>query len=519
MPRTAHKHAYQKGISLPYPTDGMNNTTPAQFLPEKQAVLLENFYYDYASGYLKTRYPFRRYTDTVLNGSPVTQITKWNNKIYFTSGGFLYWLDGSKNAVYVGKLNGAQTPNFLPFHGFLLIASGGTLQFLTSANVLADVTGTDVPTTLTQMLEINQSVFAIGNTSYPDILHQSAVRDETTWSGGTSANYYLTYEEEPSSSLTDLTIVAIAKGPGGVIMVSKRGGGRKATGFLDPNATSPVWRTVSSNESAYNWQSQCNAGGYHWLMDEFSFMAIEGVDTDEKLKVNAKSLEIGSRIASSWKLDSYAHCAVYPPHAQIWLWPSVASTDLIYIFHYLTGAITRFRGAGNLRFYSHFYDSGTGDFLLGDASGHIYEYDTENDTYKDEPGGTDTDYPQTFKSAIYDPFPRELCMIEKPSFNYRSIVDGTGTINFYHNYGADLIYDDFAAVNFTHTSTYPSLLDYEDETMLAHADEYLWQSDMQNTVIPYKSPSVNTVQMELVINTGAIELKDINVDLAKGRKK
>ena len=519
MPFNSAKHKEQESISIPYPSDGMNNTAPAQFLPEKQAVLLENFYYDYTSGYLKTRFPFRKYTGTVLNGSPVTQIIKWNNKIYFASGGMLYYLDGSKNAVYVGKLNGTQIPNFLPFHGYLLIASGGTPQFLTSSNVLANITGTSIPTTLTQMLELNQSVFAIGNTSYPDVLHQSAVRDETVWSGGTAEQYYLTYEEEPSASLTDLTIVAITKGPGGVIMVSKRGGGRKATGFLDPNATSQVWRTVSENECAYNWRSQCNAAGYNWLMDEFSFMAIEGVDTDEKLKVNAKSLEIGSRIASAWNLDQYSHCAVYPPHAQIWFWPNVASSDIVYIFHYLTGAITRFKGAGNLRFYSHFYDSGTRTFYLGDASGHIYIYDTDNDTAKDNPDGTDTDYPQTFKSAIYDPFPRELCLIKKPSFNYRSIVDGTGTINFYKNYGNDLIQDDFAEVNFTHSSTYPSLLDYEDETLLAHEDEYLFNSDMQNTVIPYKSPSVNTVQVELVINTGAIELKDINVDIAKGRKK
>ncbi len=520
MPFNATKHKEQQPISLPYPSNGMNISAAAQFLPEGQAVLIENFYYDYASGYLRTRYPFRKYTGNILNGAPVTGMIKWNNKIYFTSGGMLYYLGGNKDAVYVGTLNGTQIPNFLPFHGYLLIASGGTPQYLTSANALADITGTDVPTTLTQMFELNQSVYAIGNTSYPDYLHKSSVKDETVWSGGTSENYGLTYEEEPSVSVSDLTIIGVAKAQAGLILVFKRGGGRKATGYFDPNETSPVWRVVSSNEAAYTWRAHCNAAGFHWIMDEFSLMAIEGVDTDEKLKINQKSLEIGSRIANNWTLDQYAFCFAYPPHAQIWFRPNVVTSDDIWVLHYLTGAITRFKASGGLRFYSHFYDSSNSTLYLGNVDGHIYTYDLdESGNYQDNPGGTDTDYLQIIKTAIYDPFPRNLAILKKPSINYRSLVDGTGTLNFYKNYGSTLIKDDFADVDFSFTSTYPSMSDYEEEAMADHADEYLWVSDMQTTKIPYKSPSVDTVQMELVINTGAIELKDVNVDLAMGRKK
>ena len=519
MPLNSAKHIEQESVSVPYPTDGMNISSAAQFLPEKQAVILENLYYDYASGYLRTRWPFRKFTGTILNGSPVTQIFKWNNVFYFSSGQKLYYLDGSENAHYIGNL-GPNIPCFLPFHGYLLIASGTTLQRLTSANVLTTVTGTSIPATLTQIIEINQSVFGIGNTAYPDILFKSAVRDETVWSGGTSAQYYLTYEEEPSVSLTDLTITGIAKGPSGLIMVFKRGGGRKATGYLDPNETTPVWRTVSDNESAYTWRSQVNAAGYHWIMDEFSPMAIEGVNTDEKLKINGRSLEVGSRIAASWTLDAYAHCVAYPPHAQIWFWPSVVSSDTIWILHYLTGAITRFRAAGLLRFYSHFYDSSDKTLYLGNVDGHIYTYSLdESVNYQDNPGGTNTDYPQILKTAIFDPFPGNKAVLKRPFVNYRSLVDGTGTLNFYKDYGANLIEADFSGVDFTFTSTYPSLLEYADELMIDHEDEYLWVSDMQTTTIPYKSPSVDTVQMEITINTGAIELKGINVDIAKSRKK
>jgi len=522
MPFNAEKHKEQQAISLPYPSGGMNISAAAQFLPEGQAVLIENMYYDYASGYLRTRYPFRKYTGTILNGAPVTGMIKWNSKMYFVSGGMLYYLDVGKNAHYVGTLNGTQIPSFLPFHGYLLIASGGIPEFLTSANVLADITGTDVPTTLTQMLELNQSVFGIGNTSYPDVLHKSGVRDETLWTTGTSAYYYLTYEEEPSVSVSDLTIVGIAKGPSGLLVISKRGGGRKATGYLDPNETSPQWRVVSSNECAYTWKAQCYAAGYHWIMDEFSLMAIEGVNTDEKLKIHQKSLEIGSRIASNWTLDSYSHCFAFPPHAQIWFRPNVVTSDDIWVLHYAKPEmpITRFKSAGGLRFYSDFYDSSNSTLYLGNKDGHIYTYDVdESSSYQDNPAGTDTDYSQTIKTAIFDPFPRDLAILKKPSMNYRCLVDGTGTLNFYKDYGSALIQDDFAAVDFTFTSTFPTMEDYEDETMLAHADEYLWVSDMQNKKIHFDSPSVNTIQMELVINTGAIELKDINVDLAMGRKK
>ena len=518
MPFNAAKHQEQQPISLPYPSNGMNISAAAQFLPEGQAVLIENLYYDYASGYLRTRYPFRKYSENILNGAPVTGIIKWNSKIYFTSGGMLYYLDGSKNANYVGTL-GTTLPCLQPFHGYLQVASGTGLQRCTSANALSTVTGTGMPTTLTQIIEINQSLFGIGNTTYPDYLQKSAVRDETTWSGGTSATYGLTYEEEPSMSVSNLTVVGMAKAQSGLILIFLRGGGRKATGYLDPNETSPVWRVVSTNEAAYTWRAQCNAAGYQWIMDEFSLMAIEGVDTDEKLKINQKSLEIGSRIANNWTLDTYAHCCAYPPHGQIWFWPSVVSNDDVWILHYLTGAITRFKSAGGLRFYSHFYDASTKTLYLGNKDGHIYTYDTTSDEYQDNPDGTDTDYTQTIKTAIFDPFPRNLAILKNPSVNYRSLVDGTGTLNFYKDYGSTLIKDDFANVDFTFTSTFPSMSDYEEETMADHADEYLWVSDMQTTKIPYKSPSVNTVQMELVINTGAIELKDINVDLAMGRKK
>uniref|UniRef100_A0A6H1ZYN9 Uncharacterized protein n=1 Tax=viral metagenome TaxID=1070528 RepID=A0A6H1ZYN9_9ZZZZ len=195
-------------------------------------------------------------------------------------------------------------------------------------------------------------------------------------------------------------------------------------------------------------------------------------------------------------------------------------SDVILILHYNKGVWTRFKPAPALRFYSAFYDSGTKTFYLGNKDGHIYNYEIEGDgDFQDNPGGVDTDYLQILKTAVYDPFPRNLCIIKKPEISYRALTDGDGTINFYQNYGTNLIRDDFAEIDFTISSAYPTMEDYEDETMLAHADEYLYVSDINKVKIPYNSPSVDTVQLDITINSGAIELKDINVDLAMGRKK
>jgi len=516
--RANQKHARQQPVSIPYPNDGENNTASPSFLPEGQAVLIQNFYYDYTTGYLRTRWPFRKFTTSIDTESPVLGITRWNNKIYFTAGNNLYYLDSYEQAHYVGAI-GTQPPSFLPFHGYLAIASGTTPQYLTSANVLASITGTDVPTTLTQILETNQYMWGIGNTAEPDYLFRSAVRDETTWSGGTSANYGLTYEEEPSASLTDLTLTGIAKGPNGMFIISKRGGGKKAIGYLDPNDTSPVWKIVSSNESPRTWRGQAYVAGRHWLMDDFSPMAIEGVDTSAVLQVNQESLKIGSRISKDWVLDENAFCVAFPSHAQIWFFPN-NDTDYIWILHFLTGAWTRFKTVGGLRFYSAYYDSVSETLYLGGNDGNIYTYAVKGGgVYRDNPGGTDTDYEQRLKTAIYDPYPRNLCIAKRPNIRYLSLADGTGRLNFFQNFGANMIYDDFAEVDFTFTTSAPTMAEYAAETLLDHEYELLWVSDMKTLHIAANTPSVNTIQMELIINTGAIQLRDINVDLAQGRKK
>lgn len=518
MPFTSQKHKVQEPISLPYPTQGENNTSPASLLPEGQAVLIQNFYYDYTTGCLRTRWPFRQHTTSIKTSSPVLGITRWNNTLYFVAGERIFYLDGYYQAHLAGTV-GTMPPSFLPFHGYLLIASGTTPQYLTSANVLASITGTDVPTTLTQILETNQSVWGIGNTSYPDYLFKSAVRDETVWSGGTAVNYGLTYEEEPSASLTDLTIIGFSKGPSEMFIISKRGGGKKSTGFLDPNETAPVWRTVSGNECARTWRGQVYVAGRHWMMDDFSPIAIEGVNTSGILEVNQESLKIGSRISKDWVLDENAFCAIFPPHAQIWFFPNNDS-DYIWILHYLTGAWTRFKTTGGLKFYSAFYDSVSRNFFLGGSDGNIYIYAVKGGgSYQDNPGGVDTDYEQRLKTAIYDPFPRNYCIVKRPIINYLSLADGAGKLSFYQNFGANLVRDDFANVAFSFTTSAPTMADYVAETMLDKADELLWVSDMKTLTIPYKTPHLNTVQIELTVTSGAIQIRDINVDLAQGRKR
>ena len=513
------KHLQEQPITLTYPTGGMDTTTLPQLLPPQNAVVIDNFYYDFTSGYLRTRFPFRLYT---TNGdpttSPVTAITKWNNQLYFVAGNELYWLDSAKNSHDIGAI-GTTPPCFLPFHGKLLIASGITPQELDTSNSLTTITGVTVPDTLTDMIELNQAVYATGNISMPDVLHQSATLDETTWSTGDANYYYLGYQEDPSVTIDTLNIVGISTGPAGYIIAFKRSADKKCIGYLDPNATAPVWIVVSDNESAISWRGQTYVSGQQWIMDDFSPMSIIGVDTSNKVEIDPNSLKIGARISNNWVLDKYAFCIVYPPHAQIWFIPNT-DDGYIWVLHYLIGAWTRFRISGGVKFYSAYYEATTQMLYLGGNDGNIYTYaDDLSGGYRDNPGGVDVDYTQTLRTAVYDPFPRNMCILKKPMVDYLAFTDGTAVWNFYQNYGVSPIESDFYNVPLTIDTSLPTLYQYSAETLFNHSNELLFANKMSGDMIPYNSPPVNTVQMELKVNSGAIAIQGFNVNLAQGRKK
>jgi len=513
MPQAGQKHTTQEEFQIPWPSEGMNLSAPVHLLPPSQARIIENLYYDYSSGVLRTRWPFRRYSTTSPNDSGVNGIYYWNDTMFFACNNKLFYLDANKAYVQLGDI-GTEPPSFLPFHNKLQIASGIGLQQVDTSTVFSTVSGTGMPTSVKQLYEQNTRLWAIGNSSYPNYIHGSAVNDETTWSGAGTIYYEL------GQSNDEAPLIGLVKGPSGYIVLFKKGDQQKYTGFLDPNETAPVWRVVSNNESAHIWRGTAYTANKLWVMDTFCPMAMTGTDATERLVIDPDSLVIGTRIASIWDVDTTGFCVVYPPHAQIWFSPS-ASSEYIYILHYLTGALTRFRLFGGLRFYSAFYLPSTKTLFLGGNDGYIYTYDTTGTgAYQDNPDGTNCDYLQRFYSAVFEIWPRYEHILKKPTrLEYRGLEEGTGKWSFYKNFGATIIADDFDNVSITYTSSYPTLYEYRDTTLYSKRDEFLYVSQMRSTEIPYDSPGVDNIQMQLEVSSGAIEIRKIDSELARGRKK
>ena len=68
---------------------GMNNSAPpilSKKGQENQCALLENVYYSYNSGKIRTRWPFRRYSTTTLSGSVVDGLTVYDGEFLLSSG-------------------------------------------------------------------------------------------------------------------------------------------------------------------------------------------------------------------------------------------------------------------------------------------------------------------------------------------------------------------------------------------------------------------------------------------------
>jgi hypothetical protein len=506
MPQNWTKHIEEGELKIENFSGGMDNSTPASMLPDDRCVLIENMYYDYSSGRIRTRWPFRRYSNSALVSSPVNGLYHWNNEFYFAADRKLYYLDSNLDPVLLGTI-GNEPPNFLPFNGKLLVASGRTPQYVDTSHTLNDITGTGVPTTLKCLLEQNTSVFGCGNSDYPDRVHQSAVQDETTWSGTGTAYYDLGFKDD------DLEVIGITHGPYGYIIAWKKGRSKKATWFLDPNESSPVGRLVSSNESAHTHRGAVRAANMLWIMDTFSPMAILGTDATEKLIIDPNSLKIGARIAKSWILDDNAFCVSFPTHGQIWFFPRPYDGN-IWILHYLIGAWTKFVPAGILRFYSAFYLPSTKELYLGGNDGYIYKYDISGSgNYEDNPDGTNTDYRQRIITKVYNLFPRHRHELKSPILTYRGLKDGSGYFRIYQDHGADMILESTV----TYSSSYPTLYDYQDKTLYEARNELLWVSQMRTPLFD-KNIEANNFQIWLEITTGAIEFQDITLNIAKQMK-
>ena len=487
---------------------GMNNSSPSVLSKEgqeKQCVLLENLFFSYNSGKIRTRWPFRRYSSNILSGSPVDGLTVYDGEFVFSSGGKLFYLDTTKNAHLIGSI-GTSPPSFTSFNGKLLIASGSVAQTLSTARVLANLSGTAIPTTTKQFLEERAYLWAVGTTTYPDMINRCIVNNETTWSGADTEYVEVGYKDD------DLVATGMMNGPNNNIIVWKRGNSKKATWFFQPSATSPIARLVSTIYSARTWRGACWAANKLWFMDDFSPLAIAGTDSVDQLVIDPASIEIGSRIVSKWAPTDNSFCVVYPPDAQIWFF-NPPSKD-IYVLNYLTYAWVRFRPAGSLRFYSAYYHPTDKKLYLGGNDGYVYVYENDGSgNFMDNPGGVDTDYSQKIATKIYNLYPKYLHEIKEPLINYLGLKAGTGAFRIYKNWGATEALNETLTVSLSYVRayTYQNTLSYDLRSTKA------WASQMQSSLKDLNVEADN-FQIWLEINSGAIEFHDLSFIVSKTNK-
>jgi hypothetical protein len=432
-----------------------------------------------------------------MSGSVVDGITVYDGEMLFSSGGKLFYLDGFQQSHYIGAI-GSTPPSFASFNGKLLIGSGTTPQTLSTTRVLANLTGTDVPTTVKQFLEERAYMWATGNSTYPDRIHRCVVNNEETWSGDDTEYIDMGYKDD------DLEVIGMMNGPNNNIIVWKSGNSKKATWFFQPSATTPIARLTSTIYSAKTWRGACWANNKLWLMDDFSPLAIAGTDSLDQLIVDPDSTEIGSRIVSTWTPTADSFCVVYPPDSQIWFFnPPKAE---IWVLNYINYSWVKFKPAGSLKFYSAYYHPTDKALYLGGNDGYVYIYQTNGEgAYQDEPGGVDTDYTQKIVTKIYNLFPKYNHEIKEPIINYLGLKAGSGYFRIYKNWGAAEVLNETLTISLSYLRaySYASTRGYDVRTTKS------WASQMQSS-LEDNNMEADNFQFWIEINSGAFEFHDLS---------
>ncbi len=301
-------------------------------------------------------------------------------------------------------------------------------------------------------------------------------------------------------------------GPNNNIIVWKRGNSKKATWFFQPSATSPIARLTSTIYAAKTWRGSCWAANKLWFMDDFSPLAIAGTDTIDQLIIDPTSIEIGSRIASSWIPTDDSFCVVYPPDSQIWFF-NPPSRD-IYILSYIDYSWIKFKSAGALKFYSGYYHPVHKKLYLGGSDGYIYVYETDGTgDYQDNPGGVDTDYTQKMATKIYNPYPKFYNEIKDPLLNYLGLKSGSGSFRIYKNFGATEAFAEDITISLSYIRCY----DYANTYCYDLRRTKAWASQMQSSIKDLNIETDN-LQIWLEITSGAIEFHDLSFIVAKTNK-
>ena len=515
---TKHKEEADIEIGSEEFSGGMNTSSSPEGLVN-QVPIIHNMYYEPSSGRLRTRWPFKRYSDTVVAGtSPlITGITYFNNKGYITS------LDGATHTLHsmsaktpsasLGTLNGVGYPSFQLFGSELCIATGvpgGTsvAEEMTTAEVLTDINA--APDNAIKLLEQDGQLALVGGTTYPDTYFESEVNNKDIWSGGTSTQISCGYLED------NITIHGMCHAAYNHIILFKKGRSWKQMWLINPTDNDPYAKLITEDIAPHVHRCYARAAGNLWIMDKVQgAMMLKGVDAMEKIVVDPESLEIGQRILRGFNVTDDAWMCVYPPHSQIWFCPDPGTSRIIFVLNYRNGTWVRFLPGGSLAFYCAYFYPNDGYLYLGANDGFVYRYTTDASTSYTDQTGTNTfqSYPQGIRSKIYDLFPYHYHEIKSPIINMRSIAAGNAIFRIKDDYSQKVALQN----KFDFTGFGSTLYDYRGKTLYGAVNKTLHTSEVITHWVQ-QNCNADNFQYELLVKNGAIEFHSINSQIAKARE-
>lgn len=502
----ASKHTEETFVELRDFSGGHNLSRPALLLAENEAAWIDNMFIDPSGLVLRSRYPLYKWSTTAPSDAAVTSLYFWNGYWFFSIGTSLYKMGSDRIPSKLGDLKGSSKPTYTPYHGKLIVASGGTLQSIhdaTPPTVLADVT--DAPSGSYLMTKDNRVVVA-GDSTYPDRVWQCTVNDETSWSAGSDDYMDIGYQDKAS-------VVGITEFADGLYLVAKRGAGGIGLYFMTSlSESSPSYRKVSSVHCPINHHVMVDVLGQLFFMEDFTITTVMGTDAQGKIIPSSDpGLKLGT-IASS---SEYSWAVVYPPDRQIWF--CTPTSDYVYIYHYQINAWTYF--SFPVKLYSAFYLPSTGYLYFGGADGYIYRYDRVPTSYTDD----GTAYTQTLKTRLVDLIPMRQKVVKDPTLVYETLEGCDGTFEIYDNFGRDSVY----SKTFTASGGSPSLYSTQEtednillyNTQTAGIDEmYLVNRVYASEKFP-ANVVVDELQYKISVTGGALVLNEIASWIALGRKK
>jgi hypothetical protein len=510
MPIAAADHKGQDIIEISSFMGGMNKGVPATQLQDDECELIENFFFDRRSNKPRTRYPIVKYSNSAVDPvAPIDSLYYWDSTWFVASAQKLYYLDSSLDPVSLGTLNGSTRPVFVPYNNKLIVFSGGAPQYTdTTPSALTDVGG-DAPSNASYGLQMFSRIVATGDSGNVDRVYESAYTDETDWSVGAADYADVGY-------LDGTSVVGITEAFEGLYIVFKRGDNGLRTYYLTAlSETNPQAKLISDNHAPISHAAVAHAQGIILLMEENYISALAGTDAQGKIIYDSTP---GLKLASTFQATTSGFACTYPRDSQVWFVPDPLRNEA-YIFHYHIGAWTKFSFV-NRKIYSAFYEA-SGDYLyLGADDGFIYKYDRATTTYQDTSGN----YPQKFHTKIFTGGTREL-NIKAPRLYWSDLKSGAGNFRLKDSYGTSTKINESITVADAELEVYDTQVGqsnptYVYDTQVGGTSEMeVWPDEASyNSHKADYNASLDNVQFEVYISSGALMIERIVAETAEGRR-